>query len=249
MTLHERPSPRHQPVTALPELVAHRGASHERPENTLAAFAVALDHRADAIELDVHATADGIVVVHHDLVPRGHYPDGRREQRPIAELRYVELSTLRIAGEAIPTLRDVLSLVGDRATVYVEIKGADIERRVVDVVRAASARCAIHSFDHATVRRVSQLAPAIPRGLLFASGDAGMMLREMERYDARDLWPEVSLIDAALVTAAHAAGKRVIAWTVDDPQLASYLAAIGVDALCTDDVPLIGDAVHRRAGR
>ncbi|MFL5562496.1 MAG: glycerophosphodiester phosphodiesterase [Gemmatimonadaceae bacterium] len=241
--------PRPQPVPALPELVAHRGASHERPENTLAAFAVALDHRADAIELDVHATADAIVVVHHDPVPHGHYPDGRRERRPIAELRYVELSTLRIAGEAIPTLRDVLSLVGDRATVYVEIKGAGIERLVVDVVRAATARCAIHSFDHATVGRVAELAPEIPRGLLFDSGDNETMLRQMQEYGARDLWPEASLIDAALVTAAHGAGKRVVAWTVDDPQLAAYLAAIGVDALCTDDVPLIGDAVHRRAGR
>ena len=229
-----------------PQLVAHRGASRRRPENTLGAFAVALDLRADAIELDVHATADGVVVVHHDPVPHGYYPDGRRERRPIAELRYVELSTLRIAGESIPTLRDVLALVGQRAVVYVEIKGAGIERAVVDVVRASSARCAIHSFDHAAIGRVRMLAPEIPRGLLFDKGDGETMLREMAQYDARDLWPEASLIDAALVGAAHAAGARVVAWTVNDPQLAAYLAAIGTDALCTDDVPLVGEALHRR---
>jgi glycerophosphoryl diester phosphodiesterase len=68
----------------------------------------------------------------------------------------------------------------------------------------------------------------------------------MARYDARDLWPEASLIDAALVGGAHAAGARVVAWTVNDPQLAAYLAAIGTDALCTDDVPLVGEALHRR---
>ena len=231
------------------ELVAHRGASRERPENTLAAFAVALDQRADAIELDVHCTADGVVVVHHDPVPHGVHPDGRRERAPIAQLRYTELSTMRIAGEAIPTLRDVLALVGDRATVYVEIKGASIERAVVDVVRAGAARCAIHSFDHAAIDRVRALAPEIPRGLLFERGDADTMLRAMEAHDARDLWPAATLIDAAMVDAAHRAGKRVVAWTVNAPSLADSLAAIGVDALCTDDVPLIATALRERGGR
>ncbi len=239
-TQHARPRP---------ELVAHRGAARERPENTLAAFAIALDQRADAIELDVHCTADGVVVVHHDPVPHGVYPDGRRERGPIAELRYVELSTLRIVGEAIPTLRDVLALVGDRATVYVEIKGAGIERAVVDAVRGSSAQCAIHSFDHEAVNRVRALAPEIPRGLLFERGDTESMLRSMERHDARDLWPAAALIDAALIEAAHRAGKRVIAWTVNDTSLASTLAAAGVDALCTDDVPLIADALRGPAIR
>jgi glycerophosphoryl diester phosphodiesterase len=249
MARHEHPPPPKPVLPPLPELVAHRGASRERPENTLAAFAVALDHRAAGIELDVHATADGVVVVHHDPVPHGVYPDGRYERRPIAQLRYVELSTLRLTGEAIPSLRDVLALVGDRATVYVEIKGAGIERAVVDVVRASGARCAIHSFDHAAIGRVRELAPEIPRGLLFDTGDADAMLREMDAYDARDLWPQATLIDTAMIDAAHRAGKRVIAWTVDDRQLASYLTAIGVDALCTDDVPLIGGSLRRETGR
>jgi len=249
MAQHEHPPPPKPVPRRLPELVAHRGASRERPENTLAAFAVALDHRAAAIELDVHATADGVVVVHHDPVPHGVYPDGRSERRPIAELRYVELSTLRLVGEAIPTLRDVLALVGDRAVVYVEVKGAGIERAVIDVVRASSTRCALHAFDHPTIGRVRELAPEIPRGLLFDSGDRETMLREMASYDARDLWPQATLIDAAMVDAAHRAGKRVVAWTVNDPGLASYLTAIGVDALCTDDVPSIGAAIRREVRR
>ena len=245
MTRHERlVFPPRIPPRPLPELVAHRGASRERPENTLAAFAVALDQRAAAIELDVHATADGVVVVHHDPVPHGIYPDGLSERRPIAEVGYVELSTLRVVGEAIPTLRDVLALVGDRAVVYVEIKGKAIEQAVVDVVRASGARCAIHSFDHAMIGRVGKLAPGIPRGLLFDHGDAEVMLREMAAHDARDLWPEASLIDEALVQAAHRAGRRVVAWTVDDRQLAAYLAELGVDALCTDDVPLVAEALR-----
>lgn len=232
----------------IPELVAHRGASRARVENTLAAFAIALDERADAIELDVHATADGVVVVHHDPIPRAIHPDGQRERRPIAELRYVELSTLRLHGEAIPTLRDTLALVGSRAAVYVEIKGAEIERLVVDVVRGSHVRCAVHSFDHATVDRVRKLAPEIPRGLLFESGTATTIVETMRAHEARDLWPEARMIDGALVEAAHRAAMRVIAWTVDDPALATRLAALGIDAVCTDDVPLIGAAVGWRRG-
>lgn len=232
----------------VPELVAHRGASRARTENTLAAFAVALDQRADAIELDVHATADGVVVVHHDPVPIAFHPDGRHEHRPIANLRYVELSTLRIHGEAIPTLRDTLALVGSRAVVYVEIKGAGIEQLVVDVVRASGAPCAIHSFDHAAIGRVRALAPEIPRGLLFEGGSVASIVETMRAHEARDLWPAARISDRALVDAAHQAGMRVVSWTVDDPALAIRLAALGVDALCTDDVPLIGGAVgHRRA--
>lgn len=234
------------PPASGPELVAHRGAPRERPENTLAAFAVALDHRAGGIELDVHATRDGVVIVHHDPVPHGVHPDGRAERRPIAQLRYVELSTLRIGGEAIPTLRDVLSLVGDRAVVYVEIKGDGIEGAVADVIRASDARCAIHSFDHPTIGRARVVAPELPRGLLFDKGDTDTMMRAMDAYDARDLWPRFSLIDAQLIEAAHAAGKRVIGWTVDDAQRARELAKLGIDALCTDDVPLIRDALRPR---
>jgi glycerophosphoryl diester phosphodiesterase len=243
MPLHDSAS-HSPPIRATLELVAHRGAPRERPENTLAAFAVALDHRAAGVELDVHATADSVVVVHHDPVPQGIYPDGLAERRPIASLRYVELSTLRIRGEAIPTLRDVLSLIGDRAVVYVEIKGDGIERAVVDVIRASDARCAIHSFDHATIARARALAPEIPRGLLFDSGDSDTMLRAMEVHDARDLWPRASLIDAPLIEAAHRAGARVIAWTVDDGRRARELATLGIDALCTDDVPLVRDALR-----
>ncbi len=230
------------------EMIAHRGASHLRIENTLAAFAVALDQRADAIELDVHATLDGVVIVHHDPVPHGVHADGRSERKPIAALRYVDVATIRIAGEPIPTLRDTLSLIGDRATVYVEIKGAAIERQVVAAIRASGARCAIHSFDHEAVAQLRILAPEIPRGLLFERGDPGDIINAMVAHDARDLWAENTMIDAALVEAAHRANTRLIAWTVNDATLAGRLAAIGVDGVCTDDVPRIGGAVGRYYG-
>src|SRR5688572_10542087 len=143
-----------------PARIAHRGAPREHPENTLPSFARALELSADGIELDVHATRDGVVVVHHDPVPRATTSDRRLAGRPIAELTYEELQTFSVApGVAIPTLADVLRLVGDAVVVYVELKGVAIERPVIDVIRKGTTRCAVHSFDHAAVARARTLAP------------------------------------------------------------------------------------------
>src|SRR5918999_1229710 len=152
-----------------PALIAHRGAPREYPENTLPSFARAVELGADGIELDTHATRDGVVVVHHDPVPRATCPDRALSGRAIADLTHDQLRRFSVAPDiGIPTLAEVLSLVGDAAMVYVELKGAHIERQVVDVIRAGPARCAVHSFDHPAVARAAALAPELRRGLLFS---------------------------------------------------------------------------------
>lgn len=223
-------------------MVGHRGAPRKRTENTLAAFELALEQGADAIELDVHATADRVVVVHHDadVGVQGVSP------RPIASMRWDELQRVELArGEHVPALRDVLALAAGRARVYVEIKGASIERAVVDVIRESSADCAVHSFDHAAIATMRSLAPDLPRGLLLDDGDpqARDVGALVAKYGARDLWPHRGLVDERLVNDAHRANARVVVWTVNDARLARRLASMGVDALCTDDLPLIGAAL------
>ena len=154
-----------------PELVAHRGASRLRTENTIPAFVLAIEQGADAIELDVHATADGVVVVHHDADVPAHPARGAKRlaiaRTPWDELREVNLKQ----GERIPPLRDVLALAARQVRVYVEIKGASIERAVVDVIRESSADCAVHSFDHAAITAMRSLASDLPRGLLLDKND------------------------------------------------------------------------------
>src|SRR5690348_12389188 len=147
------------------ERIAHRGAKRELPENSLPAFRRAFERGADAIELDVHATRDGIVVAHHD-------PDLRLirdgPKRNIAALTWEELQRVELAaGIGIPRLSDVLAITPADKTVYVEIKGAEIDARVIATIEQSSARCAVHSFDHAAVARCRDLAPHIPRGVLF----------------------------------------------------------------------------------
>jgi glycerophosphoryl diester phosphodiesterase len=222
-----------------PARIAHRGAPREHPENTLPAFARALELGADGIELDVHATRDGVVVVHHDPIPRATPSDPRLARRPIADLTHDQLQRFAVArGVGIPTLADVLSLVGDQAVVYVELKGANIEREVLAVLREHGSRCAVHSFDHAAIARVADVAPEMRRGLLFSRhpGDPAPALRAAGALDA---WPEWPLIDQLFVDRVHAIGGGVIAWTVNDPAAVRRLTTLGVDGLCTDDVRLI----------
>jgi glycerophosphoryl diester phosphodiesterase len=112
---------------------------------------MALELGADAIELDVHATSDGVVVVHHD--PTVHRGRGiLRPREAIADLTSSELRKVVLAdGIRIPTLEDVLDAVGEGPRVYVEIKGKDIEPLVVRCIRESTASCAVHSFDHRIV--------------------------------------------------------------------------------------------------
>jgi len=158
-----------------------------------------------------------------------------------------ELTSVEVApGVGIPRLSDVLALTPADKTVYVEIKGANIEELVVATIDEGSARCAVHSFDHAAIARCREIAPKLPRGVLFDASGPDAMIRQLESVDARDLWPRWDSIDAALVKRAHDAGARVIAWTVNSPADALALVAMGVDGLCTDDVRLL-DALEGQA--
>jgi glycerophosphoryl diester phosphodiesterase len=220
------------------ERIGHRGAPREFPENTLPAFERALERGADAIELDVHATSDSVVVVHHDPVI-GRCSNPAASGRALATLSWREVSEVQLAADiTVPSLAQVLNLVGSRAKVYVEIKGAGIESAVARTIADGPARCAVHSFDHSIIARMANVAPNLPRGILFDSYPQDVWLA-MRDASALDVWPRWSLIDQALVRAVHDAGGRVIAWTVNDAKVAARLIAQDVDALCTDDVRLL----------
>lgn len=218
------------------EIIAHRGASRERPENTLEAFARALELGADAIELDVHATDDDVLVVHHDPVIPG-------DDRPISLRSLAALRRRDTGGSTVPpTLGDVLRLVDRRARLYVEAKGVGIAHLLADRLRDEHDWCAVHAFDHRVARDVRLFVPDLATGILTSSYllDPVGALRAA---GARDYWQQQELVDAALVHTVHAAGGRVICWTVNDPRRARELAALGVDGICTDVPDLVREAL------
>ena len=193
----------------------------------MAAFERALELGADAIELDVHATADGRIVVHHDPVVG---PDMLLiASTPVDK---VQAAGAR-SGIAIPFLEDVMDLARGTARLYVEVKGAGMAALVAGILEADADWCAVHSFDHRVATVIREVEPGIPTGILSSSyvlDPAGALLAT----GARDYWQHGALIDTDLVEAIHSAGGRVVCWTVNDPAFMQRLRRMGVDGLCTD---------------
>ena len=229
-------SPVPEPALRAPEIIAHRGASREAPENTIAAFRRAQQLGADGIELDVHLTTDGVLVVHHDAMPRAS-PSPKLAGKALHELSWSEVALFRVNGAPIPRLEEVLDAVGSSLNIYCELKGAGTTAAACALLAGGAPRHAVHGFDHRQVARAEGLAPQLPRGVLEVSYHV-QPLSGLASVHARDLWQQWEMIDHALVNDAHALGARIVAWTVNDAAPMSALAALGVDALCTDDVAL-----------
>lgn len=219
-----------------PESIAHRGFRDRYPENSLPAFQAALDEGVDAVELDVHATRDGVVVVHHDalLAASSKSP---LAGRAIGALESSDLAAFELApGVGVPTLEEVLHSVTPVARIYIEIKASNIEALVAELLRRLSGpaeKCAVHSFDHRIVRNFGALAPAVPTGILEVGYpvDPGSVLSAAH---ARDLWQACEFIDEELVAGIRSSGGRVIAWTCNDQADWNRLRDLGVDGICTD---------------
>jgi glycerophosphoryl diester phosphodiesterase len=213
-----------------PLRIAHRGMPRQARENTLASFALALAAGADGIELDVHATSDDMVVVHHDAELAGGAAIGRSS--------YAEISEHGSKGEHIPTLREVCALVKGRAELFVEIKGNGIEKLVVRALEGYSGAVAIHSFDHVLIQRLADAASPFRLGILIEEPAADVRAT-MERAGALDLWPHHPIVTSSMVSDVHGFGGRVLPWTVNDASDVSRVTALGVDGICTDDVTSI----------
>ena len=129
---------------------------------------------------------------------------------------------------------------------FVALVSAWIERAVVDVIRAAKTECAVHAFDHRAVRRVRALAPSLRTGILL---DSYLMdpVGALRAAEAQDYWQQWRGIAPQRVQRVHGARGRVIAWTVNARADAAALTSLGVDGLCTDDIPAIVQGLPMRA--
>jgi glycerophosphoryl diester phosphodiesterase len=192
----------------------------------------------------VHATRDGIVVVHHDAATNSR-PGDSGPALTIADSTLAMLRTISIGGGTIPTLDDVLAAIPADGTAYVEVKARGIEEAVVAGLRARRVRSAVHSFDHRIARRVRELAPEIAVGILQTSYPVNLV-QPMRDAGARDLWQHWELLDSSLIERVHADGGRVIAWTVNDPDVAGRLIDWGIDGICSDVPAVMRELVRQR---
>ena len=220
-----------------PKIIAHRGASGHAPENTQAAFQLAIQQQADGIELDVMLTKDGqAVVIHDDSVDRTTNGSGRVKDLTLAELQALDAGN----GEQIPILQDVLTEFGGQCLLNLELKNYATPFDRLPVVVAKMINDAgladsviISTFNPFNLPRFRRRCPGVKLGLLTVSGKASLWIWRLFRYDA--LHPHYEDVDQDLVSAAKAHQRQVNVWTVDDPDEIRRLAALAVDSIITND--------------
>jgi glycerophosphoryl diester phosphodiesterase len=233
---------------------AHRGGGKMGPENTIATFDRALEGGADGLELDVHLSRDGIVVVNHDaLLDRTTRAKGPLKARTAGELAELNVPPLRAVLARYPKVGIIIELKESRP---------ELAEAVVDEVRRAGAsdRVCLGSFSVSALRAARAAAPAIAtsgarfevRMALYRSW-CGLSPGRVP-YQAFQV-PEISgstrVVSPRFVQLAHRAGIAVHVWTVDDPEDIRRLLGWGVDGIISDrpDVAaaVVGEWVARQA--
>lgn len=235
-------------------LYAHRGANRRAPENTLAAFRIAIEEGADGVELDVRTCGSGEVVVAHDP----HL--GRVAERAawVAMLPWEQVRAVRIGeGERVPLLDEVIDLVvGAGLRLNVEVKPDVPDRRALARAvattlarRRSSEREAmvLSTFDAVVLGTLRRHVRDVPVAFLFDRPNTGLLRGAVARRILRPdgLHPHEALCTPARLRRWKARGLFVTPWTVNDPERARALAELGVDALITDDVPALLAALRR----
>jgi glycerophosphoryl diester phosphodiesterase len=230
-----------------PYFFAHRGASAYAPENTLAAFELAVKQGAPAIEFDVKITSDGhVVVIHDQTVDRTTDGVGQVTQLPLAALRELDAGSKKAAqycGEKIPTLDEVFGAVGSKLFINVELTNYAtpfdaLVPKVAELVKkhALEKRVMFSSFFPHNLMNAARLLPNVPHGQLFLEGKPGLWQRAWGRLiNIQAEHPWAGDVAADYVKSAHGRRRRVHVWTVNDPVTMRYLRVLGVDAIFTDD--------------
>jgi len=228
-------------INLRPLIIAHRGASGYQPENTLRAFELAIEQRADMIELDLHATSDGeVVVIHDDDLSVTTDLKGSVSSLTRAHLFRADAGH----GERIPTLRETLDLARGRIQLYLEIKDARAASGTVQLVREFKVEdeVLLASFDLELMRQVQAENKDLRIGLILGteSFDPLVRLREhfpwlaLKGFKYQVLSLHLNLCRAKTIAKAQESGKMVFAWTANDENTISRLIDLGVDGIVTN---------------
>lgn len=209
-------------------LLGHRGARLDAPENTIAAFDLALDHGADGFEFDVRCTRDRKSILCHD--PKLHRLALRRHT-------FEQLQNNGMSKHPLACLEETLERFGRSAFLNIEIKVRGMEPMIVQAMKEARPRhYFISSFLPGVVRRLHELDPTLVLGAL---AQTRWQLRRWQLLPVAYVAPHYRLISRPLVERLHAAGKTVITWTVNDRKQMLRAAEMGVDGIISDDTKLL----------
>ena len=219
-------------------VIAHRGASGERPENTLSAYTLAVEQGADMIEIDLHRTRDEAIVVTHDELLEGLGGAGEIAGATLAQVRALDAGE----GERVHTLDEVLDAFGERIAFNLELKRAT-DREYAGLEQAALAaverrgllpRMLFSSFYDPVLARLRSLSPTARVGLLISRKFPHRAVARAKALGAEALHPEDSIATPELVREAHDAGLLVHVFTVDEETELRRFLDMGVDGIFTN---------------
>jgi glycerophosphoryl diester phosphodiesterase len=233
-------------------VIAHRGASADAPENTLAAMEQAIKDGADWVEIDVQETRDGDVVVIHDSDLKKIGGSGLKVfDASLAELQSVDIGSWKhpsFSDQRIPTLQQLLELCKNRIKVLIELKyygqEKQLEQRVAEIVEATGMQDQIKvmSLNYPGIQKMKSIQPQWSVGLL-----ASVSLGDITRLEADFFAVNASFASRALVRRTHSQGKSVLVWTINDPVSMSAMMSKGVDGIITDKPQLANNIRLERA--
>jgi glycerophosphoryl diester phosphodiesterase len=241
-----------QPRLSGMEIIGHRGASHDAPENTLASFKLGYQQNADADELDIYLTKDRQVVVIHDATTaRTSGVTNKVAKSTFDELRRLEVGKFgpwkdKGFSERIPALAEVLALIPHGKRLFIEIKcGPEVLPELANVLRQAGKKpeqTVLIGFDYDTVRQAKVRFPDLqvywlagPQRVTKAYPPLAELIQKARTANLDGLDLESGFpIDEAFVRRVHEAGLKLYTWTVDDVEVAGKEAKAGVDGVTTN---------------
>lgn len=237
-----------------PLVIAHRGASTEAPENSIAAFELAIAQGADGIELDVHLSRDDQpVVIHDSTLERTTDGRGRVRDRTVRELKRLDAGGWHGApyqGQRIQTLQEVFERFRDRTRFWIELKGGSdlyrgIEERVISMIEVYDVleRALVQSFDRKALDQIRSLNPEVQLGVLTADTPIEALIRSGTVI--RAICPDARLVTEKALGEIRQAGLDCYVWTVNEPAHMDRLVDWGVTGIITDRPGLLRTRVDR----
>ncbi|TET54953.1 MAG: glycerophosphodiester phosphodiesterase [Anaerolineales bacterium] len=241
--------------------IAHRGASSVAPPNTLAAVLKAIEFGADAVEVDVRLSRDGVPVIVHDSTVR--LPTGARVRvsaMSVEGLKRIDISSgfdAKFAGERIPTLAEVLESAGGLLFLNIELKSAGVlaarlPRATVNTVQrlGLGERVLVSSFNPVALLQTKRAAPDLAVGLLSSRATPHPLRLSLPAtlLPIATLHPHHTIVDARYVARAQRRGLRVFTWTVDEPNEMERLIALGVNGIITNVPQVLRALLETRSG-
>jgi glycerophosphoryl diester phosphodiesterase len=217
--------------------IGHRGARGHEPENTLIGFQKAIDLRVDRIELDVHLSLDGeLIVIHDETIDRMTDGKGYVNYYSLAELKRFRIEK----DQSIPTLTEVLNLIDQRCDVNIELKSYDTADKVVDLIENFITdkhwnydQFVVSSFNWTALQQVAFLNSAIRIGVL-TEANLDLALAFAKFIQAKSIHPHYHLLTAENTAQLQDKGFEVLTWTINDPEDIRKIKSFNVNGIISD---------------